>query len=305
MSLAQRIGQAAQLACILEVTSPKPGNVNRQHDFHDTLYEDFLLSAICIGPAMQSAGRNGVGQTIWRAIQDTHRLVTSNTNLGIVLLLAPIVKACFQTNKVKFRQAGAEDYINAIRKELALLLENLTTQDARLAYRAIRLARPGGLGESGEADIVQEPDITLLQAMQLAKDRDSIAREYATGFEITFATGYPALKQAWGAQNDPRRAIVHTYLTILASVPDTLIGRKRGTELARQVSGRAQEILDAGGIFSAEGRQAIAAFDLELRDASHSLNPGTTADITTAAVFLVLMEKFHFSLRKSWHAEIA
>jgi triphosphoribosyl-dephospho-CoA synthase len=305
MSLAQRIEQAAQLACILDVASPKPGNVNRQHDFHDTRYEDFLLSAISIGPAMQSAGRNEVGQTIWRAIQDTHRLVTSNTNLGIVLLLAPIVKACFRTNKVKFKQPGAEAYIDALRQELALILENLTIQDARLTYRAIRLARPGGLGRSGEADIDQEPAITLLQAMQLAKDRDSIACEYGTAFEITFETGYPALKQAWDMQKDPRRAMVHAYLTILASVPDTLIARKRGAELACQVSGRAQEILDAGGIFSAKGRQAIAAFDLELRDECHSMNPGTTADLTTAAAFLVLMEKFNFSLRKSWHAEIA
>jgi triphosphoribosyl-dephospho-CoA synthase len=167
------------------------------------------------------------------------------------------------------------------------------------------LAGAGGLGKSGEADIEQEPAVTLLEAMQLAKDRDSIAREYTTGFEITFTTGYPALKQAWDAQKDARRAIVHAYLTILAKVPDTLIGRKRGEALARHVSDRAQEILDAGCIFSAEGRQAIAAFDLELRDANHSLNPGTTADITTAAIFLVLMEKFHFSLRKSWHAEIA
>jgi triphosphoribosyl-dephospho-CoA synthase len=305
MRLAQRIEQAAQLACILEVASPKPGNVNRQHDFQDTRYEDFLLSAISIGPAMQLAGRNGVGQTIYRAIQDTHRLVTSNTNLGIVLLLAPIAKACFQANKVKFKQPRAEAYIDAIRQELALILENLTIQDARLTYQAIRLARPGGLGRSGEADVAQEPTITLLQAMQLAKDRDSIAREYATGFEITFAIGYPALKQAWEAQNESRRAIVQTYLTILASVPDTLIARKRGADLARQVSGRAREILDAGGIFSAEGRQAMAAFDLELRDANHSMNPGATADLTTAAAFLLLLEKFNLSSRETWYAEIA
>jgi triphosphoribosyl-dephospho-CoA synthase len=305
MSLAQRIGQAAQLACILEVTSPKPGNVNRQHDFDDTRYEDFLLSAISIGPAMQSASQQGVGQTVWRAIQDTHRLVTSNTNLGIVLLLVPIVKACFQANKVKLKQPGTKTCIDTIHQELVFILRNLTIRDAHFTYRAIRLARPGGLGRIGEADIDQEPTITLLQAMELAKDRDSIAREYVTGFEITFGIGYPALRQAWEAQCDPQWAIVQAYLTILANVPDTLIGRKRGMDLARHVSSRAQEILDAGGIFSSEGRQAIAAFDLELRDAKHTLNPGTTADLTTAAVFLLLMEKIHFSLRKSWHAEIA
>lgn len=292
MNLAQSIGQAAQLACILEVVSPKPGNVNRQHDFDDTRYEDFLLSAISIGPAIQSAARQGVGRTIWKAIRTTRQLVASNTNLGIVLLLAPIAKACFQANRVKFKRPEAETFIHHIRQELSLILADLTVQDARLAYRAIRLATPGALGRSGEADIEQEPSITLLQAMQLAKDRDTIAREYATGFEITFEIGYPALKQAWETQDDPRMALVQAYLVILARVPDTLIARKRGIETARRVSDRAEEVLATGGVFSPEGRQAIAAFDLELRDAGHSLNPGTTADLTTAAAFLVLLERF-------------
>jgi triphosphoribosyl-dephospho-CoA synthase len=293
VNLAQGIAQAAQLACILEVASPKPGNVNRQHDFGDTRYEDFLLSAVSIGPAMQVAHRRGVGRTIWNAIRDTHRLVTSNTNLGIVLLIAPIAKACFPANGVKFDPPGAESYIHRIRRELSVILASLTVQDARFVYRAIRLAAPGGMGRSGEADIEQEPSITLLQAMQLAKDRDTIAREYVTGFEITFEIGYPAFKHAWESQNDPRMALVQAYLTVLANVPDTLIARKRGLEKARQVSCRAQAILEAGGIFSAEGRQAIAAFDLELRDANHSLNPGTTADLITAAAFLLLLERFH------------
>jgi triphosphoribosyl-dephospho-CoA synthase len=294
MSLAQRIGQAAQLACVLEVVSPKPGNVDRQHDFHDTRFEDFLLSAISIGPAMQSAGRVGVGRTILRAIQDTRRMVTSNTNLGIVLLLAPLAKACFNANKVKFKHSSAEAGVNAIRKELAIILKDLSIQDARLAYQAIRLAQPGGMGHLEQGDISQEPDITLLQAMELVRDRDSIAREYVTGFEITFEIAYPALQGAWEALDDPYKAIVQAYLTILSRVPDTLIGRKRSPELARQVSRRAQVILDAGGIFSVEGRQAMAAFDLELRDANHSMNPGTTADLTAAAAFLIMMENSIF-----------
>jgi triphosphoribosyl-dephospho-CoA synthase len=294
MSLAQRIGQAAQLACVLEVVSPKPGNVDRKHDFYDTRFEDFLLSAVSIGPAMQSAGRVGVGRTILRAIQNTRRLVTSNTNLGIVLLLAPLVKAYFKANKVKFKHPSAEAGLNAIRKELAIILKDLTIQDARLAYQAIRLAQPGGMGQLERGDISQEPDMTLLQAMELVSEGDSIAREYVTDFEITFEIGYPALRQAWEAHDDPRWAIVEAYLTILSRVPDTLIGRKRGMDLARQVSRRAQDVLDAGGILSAEGRQAIAAFDLELRDARHSMNPGTTADLTAAAAFLVLMENSNY-----------
>jgi len=92
---ARQVAQAAQIACLLEVSAPKPGNVSRYADFTDTRFEDFLLSAVAIGPAMERAGRDGVGQIIWRAVRDTQRLVRSNTNLGMVLLLAPLAKACF------------------------------------------------------------------------------------------------------------------------------------------------------------------------------------------------------------------
>ncbi|MBC7250970.1 MAG: triphosphoribosyl-dephospho-CoA synthase, partial [Anaerolineae bacterium] len=85
--------QAAQIACLIEVSASKPGNVSRLYDFHDMRMEDFLLSAAAIGPAMRQAGQVSVGETILRAIQDTKRLVRANTNLGIVLLLAPLARA--------------------------------------------------------------------------------------------------------------------------------------------------------------------------------------------------------------------
>jgi len=117
------------MACLLEVSAPKPGNVNRTHDFAETRFEDFLLSAIAIGPAMAAAGRASVGRTIWRAVRDTHRLVRTNTNLGIVLLLAPLAKACFHAREIP-----------GLRAHLAQVLAGLSVEDARLAYVAIRLA---------------------------------------------------------------------------------------------------------------------------------------------------------------------
>jgi len=103
-------------------------------------------------------------------------------------------------------------------------------------------------GQVAEADVAQEPTITLLQAMELSQDRDSIAREYVTNFEITFEIGYPALKEVWHSLASPLMAVVHTYLSILSRVPDTLIERKVGSETARRVSRKAAKILEAGGV---------------------------------------------------------
>ncbi len=274
---ASEVAQAAQAACLLEVSAPKPGNVNRYADFADARYEDFLLSAVAIGPAFLQAGRVSVGRTIYRAIRDTRRWVHTNTNLGIVLLLAPLAKAALQPGP--------------LRENLSRVLAGLTVEDARLAYAAIRLARPGGLGQVAEGDVAEEVHLTLREAMALARERDAIAREYVTDFAITFEIGYPALREAWNAARSPASAVVETYLQILARVPDTLIARKRGLEIALEVSRRALAALEAGGVRTSEGRRAISELDQFLRDESHTLNPGTTADLTTAALFLFLLQE--------------
>lgn len=292
-ALGKKIAQAAQLACLLEVSAPKPGNVNRCHDFADTRFEDFLLSAVVIGPAMERAGRVAVGRTIWRAIRDTRRLVRSNTNLGIVLLLSPLAKArwrfsCLQGTGRTTRSGTAVGDAE-LRGSLVEVLSELTSEDARLAYAAIRLARPGGLGQTSQADVTEVPSITLYQAMALAQERDAVAREYCTEFAITFGIGYPALKDAWHTSDDLSTAIVQAYLTILARVPDTLIARKRGAEVATQVSCWARETLSLGGVLTVSGRASLQELDHALRDVGHTLNPGTTADLTAAAIFVLLM----------------
>jgi triphosphoribosyl-dephospho-CoA synthase len=273
---ARAVAQAAQAACLLEVSAPKPGNVCRYADFTDARYEDFLLSAVAIGPAFAAAGRSSVGRTIWRAIRDTRRWVRTNTNLGIVLLLAPLARAALQPGP--------------LRENVGRVLAGLTVEDARLAYAAIRLARPGGLGRAERGDVAEEPRITLLEAMELARERDAIAREYVTGYAITFELGYPALREAWSATRNLSWAIVEAYLRILAQVPDTLIARKRGVESAQEVSRWADQALQAGGIRTPAGREAVSELDRRLRDPGHTLNPGTTADLVTAALFLFLLQ---------------
>jgi triphosphoribosyl-dephospho-CoA synthase len=292
MDVPKQIARLVQEACIQEACAPKPGNVNRKHDFSDTSLEDFLLSAIAIGPAFENAARVCVGQTILQATMDCRRHVRPNTSLGIILLLAPLVKA--SPAAVENSGAGGQVNLGKFRECLHDVLQSLTVEDARLVYAAIRAANPGGLGRVPEQDVHEEPSVTLLEAMRLAGDRDSVASEYVTEFEITYSIGLPALREALSKGINFSDAVVQAFLTILSRVPDTLIARKNEAETARQVSRRAEEVLTQGGIYSSRGRQNILEFDSALRDSSHKLNPGTTADLTAAAVFLALLEKATF-----------
>jgi triphosphoribosyl-dephospho-CoA synthase len=275
----EAVAGAAQLACVLEVSADKPGNITPRHDFADTSYEDMLRSAIAIGPELGRAGERGVGDTVLAAVRATRRVAGSNTNLGIALLLAPLGRA-----------ALTGDVAVPLRERVEAVLAGLTLADANAAYAAIREAGAGGLDEPVEHDVRDAPTVTLREAMALAAGRDSVASEYATGFAITFDIGLPALRRARAAGLGPRPATVEAFLALLAAVPDTLIARKRGADAARRVSAGAAEALAAGGVRDAAGRSAVEAFDATLRGDGNALNPGTTADLVTAALFLALLE---------------
>ena len=271
-----QIAACAQLACVLEATAAKPGNVCPGRPFRDMDYQDFVLSAVAIGPALGEAGAHPLGDTIERASAATRRWTSANTNLGIILLLAPLAKAAAMPGPLAHN--------------LPSVLHGTTVSDARAAYAAIRGARPGGMGRAAAQDLSAEPTVSLLEAMRLAAERDLVAREWATGFAITLHTGAPALVRARAEGLGWSDAVVEAYLTLLAANPDTLIARKAGLEAARKVSEQARKTLETGGVRTEAGRDALARFDAELRDAQNSRNPGTTADLTAAALFVVLME---------------
>ena len=264
------IASAAQLACLLEASAAKPGNVSPGRDFPDASYEDFLASAAAIGPAF--ASDLPLGATINAAIRATGQWTRSNTNLGMVLLLAPLARAARSS-----AQPSAPSSL-PLRDALHNVLASTTVEDAREVYAAIRLARPGGLGTVAEEDVAGEPGVALTDAMRMAADRDSIAAEYATDFRITFDIGLPTLLAA--KSHGWEEATVRTYLALLAEIPDTHIARKFGSSVAADVSRRARGAVRA----SPEGR---AHFDEELRSAG--VNPGTTADLTAAALYVALL----------------
>jgi triphosphoribosyl-dephospho-CoA synthase len=271
------VAAAAQLACLLEVSAPKPGNVSPARHFHDTRYEDFLAGAVAIGPALAGAGAQPLGVTIHAAVEATARWVRSNTNLGIILLLAPLARAAL-------RGGGT------LRDRLRHTLSETTVADSAEVYAAIRRARPGGLGAAESEDVAAAPTVSLREAMALAAERDSVAREYATDFAVTFELAAPALRRARAAGLDWADATVECFLHILAAVPDTHIGRKLGRGEAAVVSRRARKVAEAGGVRTEEGRRELEAFDAALRGPTNARNPGTTADLTCAALFVVILE---------------
>jgi triphosphoribosyl-dephospho-CoA synthase len=269
-------GRLAQIACLLEVAARKPGNVHRFADLPGLSFADFLLSAAAIGPALDQAASHGVGAAVLEAIAATRKVVSTNTNLGIVLLLAPL---------------AAVPEGEALAYGIDAVLAATTVADARDVYRAIRLAQPGGLGEVPEQDVPTEPTITLRAAMVLAAERDSIALQYADGFREVLAQALPALESFLRARHPLETAIVGAYLNLLASRPDSLIARKFGLAHACEVSRRAADVLRAGWPDAEAAQHHFERFDEWLRHPGNRFNPGTTADLVTAAVYAALRER--------------
>lgn len=284
------IGATAQLACLLEVNAPKPGNVSAGVDFDDTTYDDFIASSGAIRQPLGAAGSRPLGETIHLAVQATRAQTSSNTNLGIVLLLAPLARAAALVVADDDGSVGGRGIEpERLRASLEDVLAYSTVDDARQAYAAIRLASPRGLGTVERQDVAEDPTVTLADAMRLAASRDGIAREYATNFRATFEVAAPALEAARRDGLDWNDAIVETFLTLLATYPDTHIARRAGATLADEVSTQAGDTLRAGGVRSTPGRAAIERMDATLQGERNLANPGTTADITTAGIFVVLL----------------
>jgi triphosphoribosyl-dephospho-CoA synthase len=260
--LMQNLGAMVQIACLWEATARKPGNVHRFADFEDLHYVDFLASAAAIGGVLDKAWFRPVGEIVLEAIKATRQVTATNTNLGIVLLLTPLAAV------VPGR---------ALRAEIPKILDALTVADAVLVYEAIRHAQPGGLGEVAEQDVGRIPTVTLREAMILAESRDRIAWQYAHNFADVFDIGVPTLRRTLADGSDLEAAIIETHLEFLRTFPDSLIARKHGASLADSVHSQALIL-----------QHDPAAFDEWLR--SRRLNPGTSADLTAASLFVALRE---------------
>jgi len=255
------------LACVLEVSADKPGNVTPRHDFPDMTFADLVRSALALASVFETdrVRETGVGELIADGVRVTATVAAANTNLGIVLLFAPLARAAVT-------RAGDE----SLRAALGRVLSALDSGDAAAAFEAIVAARPGGLGDAVEHDVREPARITLREAMAVAAGRDSIASEYASGYSIVFESGLPLLTGALDDGASTLDAIVSLHVGLLAEHPDTLIARKAGAEAALAVSQAARAVRD--------GSRTLAQFDADLRRDGHRLNPGTTADLVATTL---------------------
>ncbi|MGN6867359.1 MAG: triphosphoribosyl-dephospho-CoA synthase [Solirubrobacteraceae bacterium] len=261
-----------QLACVLEVSAAKPGNITPAHDFADTTYADMVRSALALGPVFGRgrAVQRSVGELIADGVKATARVVRANTNLGIVLLFAPLVRAAVTRRADESLRSGVER-----------ILAELDVDDAAAAFAAIAAAQPGGLGEAPEHDVRAPARVSLREAMAAAAHRDSIASEYASGYAIVFDSGIPLLDDALRNGPSTLDAIVSLHVGLLSSHPDTLIARKAGEAAAQAVSAAARSVLD--------GAMSLSEFDASLREDGNRLNPGTTADLVAATLLAALL----------------
>ncbi len=279
-------------ACVTDVRAFKPGNVSVASPGHGMHADDFIASADAMAAAI-AAPAAGAGQRIVRAIEATRAVVPVNTNLGIVLLCAPLAQAATMTSNESL-----------LSERLRLVLAGLDVDDADLAYRAIRMAGPGGLGRSEHHDVSEAPHVTLREAMDEARGRDRIAYQYVTDYRDIFETGLPALQRGLARWGSLTWAAVHVYLIFLARFADSHIARKHGDEVAASVSLQARDLSQALGRSRdpAQEMPALEVFDRQLK--ARSINPGTSADMTVATLVAMDLEDSLDEVSQSSRAEV-
>lgn len=266
-----------RLACLLEASARKVGNVHPAASFETLTYQDFVRSAHAAAPALANAVRDGVGCAILQAVRATRAVSHHNTNLGIILLLAPLAAAASHGDP---------------RGQVARVLKTLTIDDSIAVFEAIRVAQPRGLGGAPQEDVASVPTKSLVEIMSLAAERDSIAAQYSTDFRLVLDQGVPVIG-SYGPRfaTDWERAILELQLRLMAMQPDTDIARKCGLATALESAQHASRLLGNDWWETAAGRSRLADFDRWLRADGSQRNPGTTADLVTASLFVALQTK--------------
>ena len=299
---AQHISKCLELAIMLEVSAEKPGNVSLTSSFEGTRVEHFLSSAVAAGPTFREAayrgisvaenrleiGKVGLGQLIKTCVADISAWQRGgNTILGTVMLFVPIAVAA---GMVPFEENYVLDFAH-LRKNIDLAVKSTTALDSVHLYEAVDIASPSGLNDAPDFDVTDpaskerliKENAGLFEVFKIASSYDDICFEWVNNYPITFDLAYPYLMEQLESKT-LNNAVVHTFLKILSERPDTFIARKVGKERALEVSLDAKAVLELGGLETAEGKRSLVEFDKKLRSSGNKCNPGTTADLTAAAL---------------------
>jgi len=307
---AQHISKCLQLAILLEVSAEKPGNVSLTSGFEGTICQHFLASAVAAGPSFQEAANRGasvvenklgiskvgLGQLIKTCTIDVNAWQRGgNTILGTVMLFMPIAVGAGMTPTNK-------NYVfdfSVLRKKIDLAVKSTTALDSVRLYEAVDIANPSGLNDAPDLDVTDprskerliKENVTLLEVFKIASAYDDICAEWVKNYPVTFDLAYPYLMEQ--LKSKPlNMAVVHTFLKILSQRPDTFIARKVGKEKAQEVSLDAKAVLELGGLETEKGQKSLKEFDLKLRISQNKCNPGTTADLTAAALALCTLSGY-------------
>ncbi len=270
--LEQLFGDKYRDACMAELTAIKPGNVHMFADGHGMVVQDFIQSANVSAPAIAQVGLT-VGERILNATQATWNAVGCNTNLGIVLLAAPMIQAAYSDK-------------GFCRESLQSVLKALTVQDAIQAYQAITLANPAGLGAASEHDVQDAPQLSLLEGMQAAADRDLIAQQYSDGYQAVFHA-LALYQNYFGLWEREAWAVTAVHLHFLAEFEDSHIARKHGNAIAQAIQLEAKNHYQH---FTAQEnpklyQASLLDWDADLK--KRGINPGTSADLTVACLLAI------------------
>ncbi len=309
------ISNLAQLAVLLEVSSPKPGNVNRLRRFSDTGYRHFLASASFFGRGLHLSASTGIalsegkitpeqvgiGNLIHECAKDVFGgLNTSNTILGTVLLYVPLVV----TSAAAIASDGKFS-VEQSKQRLKEVLENTTVEDTINTYKAFHLVNPGGdkNRESGmwteihdRFDIhnpqlfqnIRNDGLTLRDLFELSAEVEPISKEWSEHFNLVFSKVYPYLNSQITSLDDIEEGIVKTFVWLLSIQPDGLITKKAGIKRSREIQKLASDIIKDGKLES-ETDDILSELDRILRNDGNLLNPGTTADFVSAGLLCKLL----------------
>ena len=307
---AQHISKCLELAILLEVSAEKPGNVNFTSGFEGTRREHFLASAVAAGPSFQEAASRGIGvtenklcisevglgQLIKTCVADVNAWQKGgNTILGTIMLFMPIAVAA---GMAPTKKNYAFD-LSLLRKNIDLAVKSTTALDSVHLYEAVDIASPSGLNDAPDLDVTDprskerliKENVSLYEVFKIASGYDDICSEWVHNYPVTFDLAYPYLMEL--LKSKPlSTAVVHTFLKILSERPDTFIVRKMGKDKAQEISTEAKASLDLGGLQTAKGKKSLKQFDKKLRLSQNKCNPGTTADLTAAALALCTLSGY-------------
>lgn len=280
-SLGDRVKRAIQL----ESSAIKLGNVHPTASFHDLNYHHFELASEVIGQTIDRLQKEPVGTLVFEATQAMMQVVKTNTSLGTILLLGPLVVAWREALGYESLGADEEPSLTTIRSVLAGVLSKLNERDSEQIYEAIRIAKAGGLGTRATMDVHGKAPLRIQDAMRIASEWDDIALQYATNFDLVFEIAHrlqckKELSLGW------LDAIRQIQLELLSERVDSLIARKRGLEFAREIKSRVKNVRASGEFGSPVFELAWGELDQQMRDESHGGNPGTIADLIATALFL-------------------